>query len=85
MPRDYKKEASRYNHKPTQIKRRSSRNKARDVARKKFGAAAIKGKDVIHKDGNPMNNAPSNLGLASPSKNRSFKRTTRAGKKNPRD
>jgi hypothetical protein len=50
---------------------RSNRNKARRAAEKKFGAAAIKGKDVDHKDGNPMNNSPSNLRLRSRGENRS--------------
>lgn len=50
---------------------RSNRNKARRAAEKKFGAAAIKGKDVDHKDGNPMNNSPSNLRLRDKSDNRS--------------
>jgi len=50
---------------------RSNRNKARRAAEKKFGAAAIKGKDVDHKDGNPMNNSPSNLRLRSKGDNRS--------------
>ena len=50
---------------------RSNRNKARRAAEKKFGAAAIKGKDVDHKDGNPMNNSPKNLRLRSRGKNRS--------------
>jgi len=50
---------------------RSNRNKARRAAEKKFGAAAVKGKDVDHKDGNPMNNSPSNLRLRSKGDNRS--------------
>lgn len=50
---------------------RSNRNKARRAAEKKFGAAAIEGKDVDHKDGNPMNNSPSNLRLRSRGENRS--------------
>ena len=50
---------------------RSNRNKARRAAEKKFGAAAIKGKDVDHKDGNPMNNSPSNLRLRNKGENRS--------------
>jgi len=49
---------------------RSNRNKARRAAEEKWGKAAIKGKDVDHKDGNPMNNSPSNLRLRSPSENR---------------
>jgi len=50
---------------------RSNRNKARRAAEDKWGAAAIKGKDVDHKDGNPMNNSPSNLRLRSKGDNRS--------------
>jgi hypothetical protein len=50
---------------------RSNRNKARRAAEKKWGAAAIKGKDVDHKDGDPMNNSPSNLRLRSRGENRS--------------
>jgi hypothetical protein len=49
---------------------RSNRNKARRAAEKKYGKAAIKGKDVDHKDGNPMNNSPSNLRLRNPGDNR---------------
>lgn len=50
---------------------RSNRNKARRAAEDKWGAAAIKGKDVDHKDGNPMNNSPSNLRLRKRGENRS--------------
>jgi len=50
---------------------RSNRNKARRAAEKKWGAAAIKGKDVDHKDGDPMNNSPNNLRLRSRGENRS--------------
>lgn len=50
---------------------RSNRNKARRAAAKKWGEAAIKGKDVDHKDGNPMNNSPKNLRLRNKGDNRS--------------
>ncbi len=66
-------------------KKRASRNAARRVAAEKFGAAAIKGKDVIHKDGNALNNSPSNIGLSSKTKNRSFSRNKKAGKVNKKD
>jgi hypothetical protein len=62
--RDYKKEYKDYHGKPSQIKRRSSRNKAR----RKVGAP--KGKDVHHKDGNPNNNSRSNLSLRTPKNQR---------------
>ena len=64
--RDYKKEYEDYQGKPEQIARRSSRNKARRV----MGDKAVKGKDVGHKDNNPMNNDPSNLKTEDPSENR---------------
>ena len=54
----------KYNSKPSQVKKRSNRNKAR---RKK----SCPGKDVHHKDGNPMNNKKSNLACSSVKKNRS--------------
>lgn len=55
----------KYNSKPSQVKRRSNRNKAR---RKK---SCPTGKDVHHKDGNPMNNKKSNLTCSSVKRNRS--------------
>ena len=42
---------------------RLRRYHGRKAAEKKYGKAALKGKSVHHKDGNNMNNAPSNLEL----------------------
>ena len=64
--RNYRKEYDNYQGKPEQIERRSSRNKARRL----MGDKAIKGKDVGHKDNNPLNNDPKNLKIEDPSKNR---------------
>ena len=64
--RDYKKEYDNYHSDPKQIKRRSSRNKARRA----MGDKAVKGMDVGHKDNNPLNNDPKNLRNEDPSKNR---------------
>jgi len=64
--RDYKKEYANYHSKPEQIERRSSRNKARRI----MGDKAIKGKDIGHKDNNPLNNDPKNLRNEDPSTNR---------------
>jgi hypothetical protein len=69
--RNYRKEYDNYQGKASQIKRRSSRNKARRLAIKRKGKAAVAGKDIDHKDGNPMNNGASNLRVQSKSKNRS--------------
>jgi hypothetical protein len=70
MARNYKKEYENYHSKPEQRARRSSRNKARRLAVKKHGKAALAGKDVDHKDRNPHNNSRSNLRIQSKSRNR---------------
>lgn len=65
--RDYKKEYANYHSQPEQIKRRAKRNEARRTL-KNF--KDIKGKDVHHKDNNPMNNDKSNLSIVSQKFNR---------------
>lgn len=78
--RDYKQERK------TALKRGDGKkNASRKSARRAYEKA--KGKcngDVHHKDGNPKNNAISNLKCVSVRKNRSFARTKTAGKKNKR-
>jgi len=70
--RDYSYDKE-YNARPEQKKRRAARNKARQLAIKKHGKAKLKGKDVHHKDNNPMNDSRRNLEIISASKNRSKK------------
>ena len=68
--RNYRKEYDNYHSKPKQKKRRAGRNAAR---RKMISAGKAKkgdGKDVHHKDRNPMNNKSNNLKVTSKSKNR---------------
>lgn len=80
MARDYKKEYKNYQGKPSQVAKRSSRNKAR---RKLEAGGVVRkgdGKDVHHKDGNPKNNTRSNLQVTTKKANRSFKRTKTARK-----
>ena len=77
--RNYRKEYDRYQGKPNQIKRRSSRNKARAIMARKGLVRKGDGKDVHHTTGNPMNN--SRLSVKSKSKNRSFARTRTGGKR----
>lgn len=78
------KAQAKYNSKPEQKKRRAKRNAARRAMIKAGKARKGDGKDVMHKNGNPNDNRPSNLKVGSKSKNRSFARTKTAGKKNPR-
>lgn len=59
-----------YAAQPEQKKRRAQRNKARRAAIRKYGKSALKGKDIDHKDGNPMNGCKSNLRVMSVRKNR---------------
>ena len=71
MARNYKKEYQTYHAKPEQKKRRAGRNKGRRLAVKKYGKQALMGKDVDHRDRNPMNNSRSNLRIQSKARNRS--------------
>jgi len=64
MPRDYKKEYRDYHGKPEQIKRRAARNKARKLSGLKKGD----GKEVDHRDGNPLNNSTKNRRVTSDKK-----------------
>ena len=81
MTRNYAKEYANYHSRPEQIKRRSARNKARRLAIKMGKAKVGDGKDIHHRDGNPMNNKNGNLRSMSKSANRSFARTKTAKKK----
>jgi len=70
---------ARYNSKPEQVKRRTSRNAARAKMIKAGRASKGDGKDVAHKNDNPKNNSLSNLALQSKRRNRSFKRNKKGG------
>lgn len=71
MSRNYKSEYANYHAKLSQKKRRAGRNAARRLMARKLGLKKIKGRDVDHKDRNPLNNAASNLRLQKKSQNRS--------------
>lgn len=71
--RKYSAYDKKYQARPEQVAKRVARNAARRLLIKKKGKAALKNKDVDHKDGNPRNNSASNLKIMSKSKNRSKK------------
>lgn len=76
--RDYKQEYKQNQSSPSEIRKRSSRNKARRKL-KKLGRS-LAGRDVDHKSGNPNNNSLGNLRVQSKSDNRSFPRNSKAKK-----
>ena len=80
--RNYRKEYDRYHARPEQVKRRTSRNAARNKLKK--AGVAVAGKDVAHRNGNPRDNRRGNLAVKTASQNRSYARTRTAGKRNPR-
>jgi hypothetical protein len=68
--RDYKQEYKSYHGKPEQIAARASRNSARAAEVKAGRVRKGDGKEVDHKDGNPMNNAKSNRQILTRTANR---------------
>lgn len=79
--RDYKQEYKNYHSKPSQIKKRNSRNKARRLMEDLGYVRKGDGKDVDHKDSNPLRNGKDNLRVQSKRANRSFKRDKKAREK----
>jgi hypothetical protein len=78
MARNYRKEYDRYQGTAAQKKRRAGRNKARRLMIRKGKAKKGDGKDVAHKDNNPLNSVAKNIRMESKKSNRSFKRTKNA-------
>lgn len=75
----------KYNHQAAQIKRRASRNKARRAMIKAGKARKGDGKDIGHRNGNPLDDRMSNYKVQTKRSNRSYPRTKGAHKKNKRD
>lgn len=78
--RDYAKEYKDYHGKPEQIKRRTARNKSRQIL--KDAGVNVAGKDVDHKDHNPLNMSKTNLRVRSVSANRADNKHKKAKKIN---
>jgi len=68
--RDYKKERDNYLGTPEQMERNAGRSRARRLAIKKGLAKRGDGKDIHHKDNNPLNNDPKNLSSVTQKYNR---------------
>lgn len=79
--RDYKSEYQNYHASPEQRAKNNSRKRARYALEKGGVVSKGDGKDVDHKDGNPLNNKKSNLRVTTKTANRSFPRNKKAGKK----
>lgn len=79
--RDYKKEYQAYQGTPEQRKRNDARKKARRLMEAAGKVKKGDGKDVDHKNSNPLQNNKKNLRVLSKTSNRSFPRNSKAGKK----
>lgn len=81
MARDYKSEYDNYHSSEKAKKKRAENNAARRKMEKAGKVSKGDGKDVAHKNNRTRDNRMSNLKAESPSKNRSFKRNSNAGRK----
>jgi len=75
MARNYRSEYDNYHSSPKQKKRRAGRNKSRRIMERAGKARKGDGKDVAHKDNNPLNASVKNIRMESHKSNRSFPRT----------
>lgn len=75
------KAQDKYQKSPTQVQKRENRNKARAHMIKAGKVKKGDKKDVMHKNGNALDNRPSNWGVGSQHKNRSYPRLKNAHKK----
>lgn len=80
----HRKAQLKYESTPLQVKKRVNRNKARHELEKAGKVHKGDGKDVMHRDGNALNNSPMNWKAGSRHKNRSYARDKHAHKQDPR-
>lgn len=81
MTRDYKSEYDNYHSSEKAKKKRAENNAARRKMEKVGKVSKGDGKDVAHKNNRTSDNRMSNLSVQSVSKNRSFSRNSKAGRK----
>jgi len=80
----HRKAQAKYQKDPEQVQKRENRNAARRHLEALGKVHKGDGKDVMHKDGDALNNSPMNWKAGSRHKNRSYKRTKDAHKADPR-
>lgn len=81
MSRDYKSEYDNYHSSEKAKKKRAENNAARRKMEKAGKVSKGDGKDVAHRNNRTGDNNMSNLKAEAPSKNRSFSRNKKAGRK----
>jgi len=81
MSRDYKSEYENYHSSEKAKKKRAENNAARRKMEKAGKVSKGDGKDVAHSNNRTSDNRMGNLKAEAPSKNRSFKRNSSAGRK----
>lgn len=74
---------AKYQKDPIQVQKRENRNQARRELESEGKVHKGDGKDVLHKDGNALNNSPLNWKAGSRHHNRSYARDKKAHKKDP--
>lgn len=79
----HRKAQSKYEKSPTEVQKRENRNKARLTEEREGKAHKGDGKDIMHLNGNALDNNPINWAVGSRHKNRSYKRTKDAHKLDP--
>lgn len=75
-PAQHRKNQSKFEHKPSEIRKRVQRNRARAIMVKRGLAHKGDGKDVDHKHGLGGGNGSKNLRVISKHQNRAYPRTS---------
>lgn len=79
----HRKAQAKYQKDPIQVQKRENRNLARAHMEKAGKVHKGDGKDVMHKNGNALDNSPTNWMAGSRHKNRSYARKKDGSKKDP--
>lgn len=80
----HRKAQLKFEAKPEEVKKRENRNQAERVLEREGKSKKGDNKDILHKDGNALDNDPRNWLVGNRHKNRSYKRDKGAHKVDPR-